>query len=110
MCAPPVQLPERGRLLQRSGDCHAARVVGRDGGFDEHYLPAYCEDADLAFRVRARLRCLYQPRAEVIHHEGAAMAAMWIKAYQVANQAKLRERWAGLGAPLSQCAECVPRA
>jgi hypothetical protein len=69
------------------------------GGFDEHYLPAYCEDADLAFRVRAMgLRCVYQPRAEVVHHEGRSHGrdvAAGVKAYQVANQAKLRERWAG---------------
>lgn len=69
-------------------------------GFDEHYLPAYCEDADLAFRVRAMgLRCLYQPRAEVVHHEGRSHGrdvASGGKAYQIANQAKLRERWAGV--------------
>ncbi len=23
------------------------------GGFDEHFAPGYCEDTDLAFRVRA---------------------------------------------------------
>jgi GT2 family glycosyltransferase len=69
------------------------------GGFDEHYLPAYCEDADIAFRVRAAgLRCLYQPRAEVVHHEGRSHGrdvGTGIKAYQLANQAKLAERWAG---------------
>jgi len=37
------------------------------GGFDPHYAPAYYEDADLAFRLRARGHVtLYQPRSEVV--------------------------------------------
>ena len=67
------------------------------GGFDPHYLPAYCEDADLAFRVRAAgLRCVYQPASEVVHHEGRSHGrdtGTGIKAYQLANQAKLAKRW-----------------
>ena len=43
------------------------------GGFDPHYAPAYYEDADLAFRLRARGHVtLYQPRSEVVHIEGAS--------------------------------------
>ena len=39
------------------------------GGFDEIYSPCYCEDSDLAFRVRkVGKRVLYQPRSVVIHH------------------------------------------
>ena len=67
------------------------------GGFDEHYLPAYCEDSDIAFRVRAAgYRSVYTPFSEVIHHEGRSHGRdvnSGIKAYQVANQAKLVERW-----------------
>jgi len=67
------------------------------GGFDEHYLPAYCEDSDLAFRVRAAgYRSVYTPFSEVIHHEGRSHGrdtASGIKAYQVINMAKLVERW-----------------
>lgn len=68
------------------------------GGFDEHYVPAYCEDSDLCFRVRAAgRRVLYQPRAAVIHHEGVSHGTdvtAGLKAYQVVNSRKLRERWA----------------
>ena len=33
------------------------------GGFDERFAPAYCEDSDLAFEVRAHgFKVLYQPR------------------------------------------------
>ena len=68
------------------------------GGFDEHYLPAYCEDSDLAFRVRAAgKKVLYQPESVVIHYEGIShgtSTGSGIKAYQLANQQKFRERWA----------------
>lgn len=66
-------------------------------GFDELYLPAYCEDADLAFRVRAAgYRSIYTPFSAVIHHEGRSHGrdlSSGIKAHQITNQAKLFERW-----------------
>lgn len=69
----------------------------RLGGFDPDFAPAYCEDSDLAFRVReAGFRTLYQPFSEIIHHEGRSHGtdtASGIKAYQVANQRKLFARW-----------------
>ena len=67
------------------------------GGFDPVFAPAYCEDSDLAFRVRsAGYRTIYNPRSEVIHHEGRSHGrdvASGIKAYQVTNQERLLERW-----------------
>ena len=67
------------------------------GGFDEHYLPAYCEDADLALKIRDRgYRVIYQPASTVIHHEGITSGTdttQGAKAYQVANTVKLYERW-----------------
>jgi GT2 family glycosyltransferase len=67
------------------------------GGFDEHFLPAYCEDSDLAFRVRAAgWKVLYQPRSVVIHHEGITHGtdtSQGVKAHQVINTQRLRERW-----------------
>jgi len=66
-------------------------------GFDEIYVPAYCEDTDLAFRVRAAgKRVLYQPRSVVVHHEGVSHGtdeSSGVKAYQPVNQKKFRERW-----------------
>ena len=66
-------------------------------GFDEIYVPAYCEDSDLAFRVRAMgKRVLYQPKSVIIHYEGISHGTDTgggIKAYQVENQKKFRERW-----------------
>lgn len=69
----------------------------RLGSFDEHYLPAYCEDTDLAFKVRAAgLKVIYQPRSSVIHYEGISHGtdtSSGIKLYQVENQKKFAVRW-----------------
>lgn len=66
-------------------------------GFDRIYTPAYCEDSDIAFRVRAvGLRCVYQPHSEVIHHEGKSHGSdtsVGVKAFQVLNQQKFAARW-----------------
>nr|WP_246429706.1 methyltransferase domain-containing protein [Prosthecomicrobium pneumaticum] len=67
------------------------------GGLDRHFAPAYSDDVDFAFRVRTRgLRTVYQPFAEVVHHEGRSHGrdlSVGIKAYQVTNLVKLVERW-----------------
>ncbi len=73
-------------------------TVWRDvGGFDPVFTPAYCEDSDLAFRLReAGYRTIYNPASEVMHHEGRSHGrdvASGIKAYQVANSQRLFERW-----------------
>ncbi|WFC68447.1 glycosyltransferase [Achromobacter denitrificans] len=67
------------------------------GGFDEHYLPAYCEDSDLAFRVRqAGYEVVYTADSEVVHFEGISHGRdtnTGVKASQVANSQKLFQRW-----------------
>jgi GT2 family glycosyltransferase len=67
------------------------------GGFDERYAPAYFEDTDLAFALRARgQRTLYAPAAQVIHYEGVSHGtdtATGIKAYQVENGRKFVRKW-----------------
>jgi len=67
------------------------------GGFDEHYAPAYCEDSDLAFRLRERgYKVLYQPRSHVVHFEGVTHGrslSNGMKAWQVRNQQKFHARW-----------------
>lgn len=66
-------------------------------GFDEHYLPAYCEDTDLAFRSRGLGRPVFlQPESVVVHHEGVSHGTdtgSGVKAHQVTNLRKLAERW-----------------
>ncbi|HVU16367.1 MAG TPA: glycosyltransferase [Candidatus Didemnitutus sp.] len=70
------------------------------GGFDEHFAPAYCEDSDLAMRVRAAgKKVYYQPAAVITHHEGRSNGTdvgSGLKKYQVLNSEKLRARWASV--------------
>jgi len=67
------------------------------GGFDELYVPAYAEDADLAFRLRAAgYRTLFQPRSQLLHFEGVSSGTdtgSGIKAHQVTNLERFRDRW-----------------
>lgn len=67
------------------------------GGFDERFKPAYYEDTDLAFQMRARgLKVLYQPESEVVHFEGVSNGTdvgSGIKKHQAINQEVFREKW-----------------
>ncbi|HXT82678.1 MAG TPA: glycosyltransferase [Acetobacteraceae bacterium] len=67
------------------------------GGFDERYAPAYFEDSDLCFRLRAAgLRTLYQPRARIMHIEGVSHGrdmAEGVKSYQVINRRSFVRVW-----------------
>lgn len=67
------------------------------GGFDPFYRPAYCEDVDLAFRVRSLGREVwFQPQSRIVHYEGktsGTSTAGGVKAYQVINTKKLFLRW-----------------
>jgi GT2 family glycosyltransferase/glycosyltransferase involved in cell wall biosynthesis len=71
------------------------------GGFDTHYTPAYYEDTDLAFRIRAAgKRVYYQPRSAVVHHEGVTsgtdVKGTGAKRYQLVNGRKFFDRWRGV--------------
>ncbi|MDR6843048.1 glycosyltransferase [Pseudoxanthomonas sacheonensis] len=67
------------------------------GGFDTRYAPAYYEDTDLAFSVRAAgKRVLYQPAARVVHLEGITSGTdlnQGVKAYQVRNRELFERKW-----------------
>jgi O-antigen biosynthesis protein len=83
-----------------SGACLAipAQLFAQLGGFDERFAPAYYEDVDLAFAVRAAERkVFYQPRAVVAHFEGATSGTdetKGVKRYQVVNQSTFATKWA----------------
>lgn len=72
-------------------------VFTRLGGFDARYAPAYFEDTDLAFAVRAAgLAVRYQPAARVVHLEGVTGGTdvrQGPKAYQVRNQGIFADKW-----------------
>jgi GT2 family glycosyltransferase len=124
---PDGSLAEAGGLIWRDGtganygrggdpsDCHyeyrrevdygsaAALLVRKSawqevGGFDERFLPMYYEDTDLCFGLRALgYRVLFEPRAHVIHHEGATAGvdlASGPKRHQAVNRHKFAEKWA----------------
>jgi len=81
-----------------SGACLLVRreLFERLGGFDARFAPAYYEDADLGFEIR-RLgyRVLYQPKAQVIHVEGATAGTdtnASFKRFQEVNRAKFVEK------------------
>jgi glycosyltransferase involved in cell wall biosynthesis len=82
-----------------SGACLAIR---RDffrslGGFDSCYAPAYYEDTDLAFAVRAAGRKVYyQPAATIVHFEGQTAGtdvATGVKKHQAEHRAVFRAKW-----------------
>jgi len=82
-----------------SGACLLVKkgVFDQLGGFDERYAPAYYEDADLCFSIRrAGYRVLYQPKAEIIHLEGATAGTdltSGFKRFQEINRKKFVEKW-----------------
>jgi O-antigen biosynthesis protein len=82
-----------------SGACLAIprALFSRLGGFDTRFAPAYYEDVDLAFAVRAAGRKVYyQPLATIVHFEGATSGTdetAGVKHYQVVNQAAFAGKW-----------------
>lgn len=92
------------RHVRRVDYCSGAllatpRRLFRDlGGFDTRYRPAYYEDTDYCFRVRAEgLAVYYQPASTVVHTEGATSGTSLgggVKRHQLHNQKVFRKRWA----------------
>ena len=70
------------------------------GGFDKRFAPAYYEDTDLAFEVRAHgYKVVYQPLSVVVHFEGVSNGtdtSSGEKANQVKNQEKFLEKWGNI--------------
>ncbi|MBD9369583.1 glycosyltransferase [Xanthomonas sp. XNM01] len=91
-----------------------ARLFDALGGFDEHYCPAYCEDSDLAFKVRqSGLEVYYTPFSTVVHYEGISHGTdtgTGVKSYQTINQGKFLRRWKDVLASHYPNAENVFRA
>lgn len=95
-------LPEYNYVKEADYISGAAIMIRRElweeiGGFDERFVPAYCEDSDLAFEVRRHgYKVMYQPASVVVHFEGVSNGtdtSSGQKAYQVVNQKKFYEKW-----------------
>ena len=72
------------------------------GGFDTRYAPAYYEDADLAFAVRASGHTVrMQPAAVVVHDEGTTAGILELRIVALSAREPQRDRDAprGRGAP-----------
>ena len=86
-----------GLLLRRVADA-APGGVRPIGGFDARYAPAYFEDTDLCFRLRAiGLKTLYQPRSVVVHYEGISHGRdldVGLKSCQAVNRRSFVAAWA----------------
>lgn len=82
-----------------SGACLMVRadLFRAVGGLDEQFSPAYYEDVDLCFAAReAGARVVYEPRARVIHLEGATAGtdlAAGNKRFQVINHGPFVAKW-----------------
>jgi GT2 family glycosyltransferase/glycosyltransferase involved in cell wall biosynthesis len=67
------------------------------GSFDTRYTPAYYEDTDLAFAVRAAgLKVYVEPASVVVHFEGITSGTdtgSGIKRFQVINREKFLDKW-----------------
>ncbi|MEN0037233.1 MAG: glycosyltransferase [Cellvibrio sp.] len=97
------QLPEFNYVKEADYCSGASLLIERNffielGLFDEIYVPAYYEDTDLAFKVRATgKKVFYQPASVIVHYEGVSNGTDTgggIKAYQVTNQKKFFDKWA----------------
>jgi len=75
-----------------------AELFRQVGGFDTRFAPAYYEDTDLAFAVRAAgYRTVVQPKAVVVHHEGVSNGtdvSAGVKRHQELNRQAFAEKWA----------------
>lgn len=76
------------------------RAAIGDSLFDERFVPAYCEDADLCLRLRAEgWRIRYEPAARIVHHlsvsTGRGSRRRRIQGVR-RNQQKLSEKWSAL--------------
>ncbi len=85
-----------------SGACLAVsrRLFDELGGFDVRYAPAYYEDTDLAFSVRAAgRRVYYQPAATIVHFEGTTSGtdeSAGVKRHQAVNRSTFASKWAAV--------------
>lgn len=84
-----------------SGACLLVRRTAFEqvNGFDSRYAPAYYEDTDLSFALRAAgWTVLYEPASTVVHVEGGTAGTdvtQGLKAYQVRNKERFAQKWAG---------------
>jgi len=69
-------------------------VYAAHGGLDPAFGIAYCEDIDLAFRMReSGWSTYYEPRAVVTHVRGGSSVSDFVRGLLERNTAIIRDRW-----------------
>ena len=79
-----------------SGACLLVRadLFKKLDGFDERFIPAYYEDADLCLGLQnLGYTIVYQPAVTVYHHEFTSSSKEHAITYMVNNQSKFVEKW-----------------
>lgn len=70
------------------------RLFEKLKGFDDRYAPAYYEESDYCMRVRgARLRVVYTPFANAVHHEFQSSSQTAALTRQAVNRERFFARW-----------------
>ena len=79
-----------------SGACLLVRkdIFFNLGGFDEIYSPAYYEDSDLCLEIKKLgYKVVYQPDAQIIHHEFGGSSNEKALALYLNNMPKFVKKW-----------------
>ncbi len=79
------------------GACILVRMSAWEdaGGFDDRFAPAYYEEFDLAFTLRARgWRVLYQPMSQVTHFDASSYGAAERDHQSTINHKQFCRKWA----------------
>ncbi len=79
--------------------CFRNQVWQELGGFNECYSPAYYEDTDFAFKVKAAgLKVVYAAMCKIVHDEGQSHGTdvtSGVKKYQAINSEYFKSNWQG---------------
>ncbi len=79
-----------------SGACLLVRadIFKTLGGFDERYIPAYYEDADLCLAIKDEgYNVIYQPNVMVFHNEFTSSSIEKARNLMKSNKIKFEEKW-----------------
>lgn len=91
-----------------SGACLLVRkdLLDRLGGFDERYVPAYYEEADLCFALKdLGYKVMFQPDVCIVHYEFGSGSFKDASDLALANRQKFKEKWQKLLEKQLPCTE-----
>lgn len=112
---PGVAFPREADYCSAASLMVRADVFRELGGLSADFAPAYYEDVDLCFRLRAAgYRVLYQPDSVVVHFEGGTSGtdvSAGVKQFQALHRQVFAQKWsAELAAHFPPDADLIDRA